>query len=765
MFPIRGFRTGFSLVMTAFLLGSSALVPSALAQPTSGGTITGRVVFARDQTPVHGATILLVGAGKSSVTDDDGRFTIANVAPGTYDIVAIREHLSSGRQSVTVTSEGKAEANFSLDISQLHEEITVTASVGPSTTFEAFNAVTTLDSFEIAKNISNSLGEVLEGEAGIAKRGFGPGSSRPIIRGFDGDRVLILENGVRTADLSSQSGDHATTLDPGSVERIEIVRGPATLLYGSNAVGGVVNAITPAETFESSPFSGVHGQASFDSGSTNDQVGGNAGVQVGQQNWLVYAGGGSRRTDDYDTPDGPVENSKTRQGNATIGAGFYGSKVHAGFSTQIEDARYGIPFAASFEGEEADVDLTVRRYNTRFDVGTRNLNNAVIQNVHATFNYINYRHDELEVEDGLDTLGTRFRNKSFVARAEATQSQVGRLSGRFGIAAWNRDYEAIGAEALAPKTKQNAFAGFVYEELSLGRTRVQFGGRIERNDYDPEAREVGDEAPAAPGAEEEPEPPEATPRDFTGFSGSAGVHFDLSSNTAFVANLSHSYRAPALEELYNFGPHIGNLAFEIGNPDLEAEKTLGLDFSIRGRTNRLKAEFNVYYYDINNFVFPAVTDEELDGLRVALFDQDDSRFVGYDATGSFELVPQTWLHVNLGYVNAKLTDSDLPLPRIPPLHGRLQVDVPIKRWITVSPELSWAAKQDRLFLNETETDGYAVFNIGAWYVMAKSHITHQITLRAFNLTNELYRNHTSFIKDLAPEIGRGVKVTYALRFF
>ena len=339
------------------------------------------------------------------------------------------------------------------------------------------------------------------------------------------------------------------------------------------------------------------------------------------------------------------------------------------------------------------------------------------------------------------------------------------MTGRFGIAAWNRDYEAIGAEALAPKTKQNAFAGFVYEELTLGRTRVQFGGRVERNDFNPEARAVGEEPPAEPGATEEPEPPDATPRDFTGFSGSAGVHFDLTGNTALVANLSHSYRAPALEELYNFGPHIGNLAFEIGNPDLDAEKTLGLDFTVRTRTNRAKGEFNVYYYDIDNFVFPAFTDEELDGLRIALFDQGDSRFVGYDTTGSFELRPQTWLHVNLGYVNAKLTETDLPSPRIPPLHGRVQVDVPIKNGITVSPELAWAAKQDRIFINETATAGYGVFNLGASYVLAKSHVAHQVTLRAFNLTNELYRNHTSFIKDLAPEIGRGLKVTYVLKFF
>ena len=179
---------------------------------------------------------------------------------GTYEILAQREHLTAGRQTITVEAEHTTTVNFTLELSPVHEEVTVTATPGGgTTTFEAFNAITTLDSFELSTNVAGTLGDALENQPGVAKRSFGPGSSRPIIRGFDGDRVLIMEDGIGTGDLASQSGDHGVTIDPNGLERIEVVRGPATLLYGSNAVGGVVNAVTPHESYRDSMLEGTRG--------------------------------------------------------------------------------------------------------------------------------------------------------------------------------------------------------------------------------------------------------------------------------------------------------------------------------------------------------------------------------------------------------------------------------------------------------------------------------------------------------------------------
>ena len=760
-------------VVLALLLGTSP--PPLFAQDT--GALRGTVTLRGGEGPVHGAIVLVIGPGRLATTDEQGRFEIDGLQPGPYEVLAQREHLTAARQNAAVVGGATVTLDFVLELSPVHEEVTVTASAVAESTFDAFNAVTTLDSFDLATNIDGTIGAVLEHEPGVAKRSFGPGTSRPIIRGFDGDRVLVMQDGIRTGDLSSQSGDHGVSIDPASLERLEIVRGPATLLYGSNAVGGVVNAITPHETFMSSVADGLRGQVTADTGSADAQAGGNASLQFGRDRWTVWSGGGARRTDDYTTPEGPIDNSATRLGNGRVGFGYAGETLFFSAGYQIEDGRYGVPFAGQFqappeEAQDADgagtdvpavprLDLDHRRQGIRFDVGARNLGNSVVDSVRVAVNYLDWHHEEVDVDDGHDTVGTTFDNESIVTRAEVDQGIVGPLSGTFGVWTLARDYRSVGAEALAPPTTQNAFALFAHEELDFGRYRIQFGGRVESNDYQVQPRGgTHREGEAGDG----PEPPQVRDRDFLGASASAGVQIGLGATGTLVGNLTRSYRAPALEELYNFGPHVGNLTFEIGNPDLTRESSLGFDASVRHQSARARGELNFYVYDISDFVFPAQTGDIVDGLRVAEFLQGDSRFLGIDAGASFQLHDQLWVNIGLGIVDATLTATDESLPRIPPFQSRISADIPY-RGFTLSPEWIWAAEQTSVFRGETTTDGYSVLNIGASYVWPRAHAAHIFSVRGYNLTNELYRNHTSFIKDLAPEIGRGVKATYSMRFF
>ena len=758
----------------AFLIPAAVLMfPAAAQTQTSGGAIRGTVSLAQNNDPVHGATVLVTELRRTATTDVTGQYEITNVPPGTYEVLAQREQLTTERKQVTVTAEQVATVDFSLAIG-VHEELTVTANpTGETTTFEAFSAITSLDSVQLAENRGATIADALENQPGIAKRTFGPGTARPIIRGFDGDRVLIAQDGVRTGDLSSQSGDHGVSIDPSSLQRLEVVKGPATLLYGSNAIGGVVNAITPQEIFRSSPFQGVFGQANVDVGSANTQAGGGGNVQVGRGTWLVWAGGSARRTGDYDTPDGTIENSATRLANGSGGVGWTGNRGFFSVGVTAEDSRYGIPFAGQFEAAEAgipleeaaDIDIDMTRQDYRLDGGVRNLD-GLIRGLRASLNVVNYKHTEIEVEDGEDIPATVFDNDLFIYRAEAEQAARGRLSGRFGIWGQARDYVTTGAEALAPPTTQNAFAAFAYEELNFGRWRLQFGGRVEHNGYKPDPRPEGEGEEGEGGEEggEEEAPPEVRDRSFTGFSGSVGLHTEIGSTGAFIVNLTRSSRTPALEELYNFGPHIGNLAFEIGNPDLEMESSFGLDVALRRRAGRVHGEVSAFIYDISDFVFQAFTDEIADGLRVAPFLQGDSRFVGLDGDAGFELGGGTHLNVGLGYVRATLTDTDEALPRIPPFHGSVDLEIPWRQ-LTFKPELVWAADQDRTFRDETQTAAYALFNIGATWLAPTGHMTHVVAVKAYNLFDTEYRLHTSLIKDLAPEMGRGIRASYTVRFF
>tara|TARA_B100001123_G_scaffold360694_1_gene416837 strand:+ start:2878 stop:5259 length:2382 start_codon:yes stop_codon:yes gene_type:complete len=777
-----------------------------LSRPThaqEGGTVTGLVTL--EGQPIGNALVLVVGTSFQTESDATGNYEIHNIPPGTYEIFAQRDHLTGERLVLSIQAGDSVTTDLPVQLSAVHEDVTVTATPsGAVAAYDAFNAVTVLDNFELIANPQTTLGEVLQNEPGVAKRSFGPGSSRPIIRGFDGDRVLIMEDGIRTGDLSSSSGDHGVLTDPNGLDRVELVRGPATLLYGSNAVGGVVNAITPHESFRQTRGDNTRGQFSIDTGSADQQFGSNAGLQHRQGNLLLWGSGGSRRTGDYNTPSGKIENSGTQISTGRAGIGYLGDKLFATSGFTIEDGRYGVPFAGEYhehdhaeghddhddhdeEEDELYVDLDSRRRVGRFDVGMANLDNRLIEGFQISFNTTDWRHDELENEGGVDSIHTSFLNRSYVTRAEFTQRSTGRLSGKFGAWALRRNFSATGAEALAPPTSQTAIAAFAYEELDFGRVRVQFGGRLEGNDYNVGERTGHDEEDDHDDhddhdddddhddhddhdddddhdEEHEPEAPAVRNRNFAGNSVSAGILTNLGSNTTFVTNLTGSHRAPSLSELYNFGPHVGSLTFEVGDSELNSETTIGLDVSLRHQSPNVRGSFNAYVYDIDNFVFSSITDEMAHGLRIGTIQQADSRFLGFDAEASGRIGNRAWLNAGFGAVDAELKNSGEGLPRIPPLRGRISLDLPYKD-LTVSPEIIVAAAQNQIYKSETVTSGYSVLNLRLSYVWTQPTAAHVIGLSAYNLTNELYRNHTSFIKDLAPEIGRGVRASYSIRFF
>jgi len=330
------------------------------------------------------------------------------------------------------------------------------------------------------------------------------------------------------------------------------------------------------------------------------------------------------------------------------------------------------------------------------------------------------------------------------------QKTTGKLSGSFGVWGLHRDYKSAGEEALAPPTKQNAFALFALEKINFERVSFQFGGRFEHNGYNPE-QILGRPTPD---------------RSFDGFSGAVGMRVPTWKGGAFVVNYSHSYRAPALEELYNLGPHRGNSTFEIGDPNLTREQSDGIDFSLRHSTSKLRAEVNYFYYHIKDFIFLAPTGEtdSESGLLIADYSQGTTRYTGAEARFDVGLHRYIWLLSELDYVNAELKDTGVPLPRIPPLRGRIGFEAAYKGF-RFAPEAVLAKDQDRIFPTETKTAGYTTFNANASYTFAEQHLAHTLSITGFNLGDRLYRNHLSFIKDFAPEIGRGVRLTYTLRFF
>lgn len=748
-------KTIFSTLFIILVAAASAFAQA--------GRIEGTVKF-NGNTPLHDATVSISAVKATTKTDTEGRYVLENVPVGRHTVIVHMEGFSDAVSIIDVTAGAATTADFKLVLAGLREQVTVTAGGTEQSTFEAFQTVTSLGAAAIRERSATSLGDVLDGETGIAKRSFGSGSSRPVVRGFDGDRVLVLEDGVRTGGIGSQSADHGETADPLTAERVEVVKGPATLLYGSNAIGGVVNVVG---SYDTEAHEGFRGFLSGVGGSANREGSLSGGGEYGFGKWTARGSMSAQRAGDYNSPIGKIPNSAARANSGTFGLGYYGDKAYATGSFSSTIRRYGVPFAGMFHGhhheetlrlgeeeeEEVDIDLRLRNYSYTFKGGFKNLSNSFVSDIQYSLNFADYRHKEIEVEEGIEEVGSTFDNRTFSYRSLFEQSKRGRLTGRFGFEGFSRNYNVVGEEQLIDgKVRQNSFSAFTLQEVNYDRVKFQFGGRVENNRY----------AAANPVYRD---------RSFTGLSAALGMNVGLWKGGAFVVNYSNSHRAPALEELYNNGPHVGTLTYEIGNQSLENERSNGVDFALRHVSGRVRLNADFFLYRLNNFVYLQYQDEDGDGevdieddLPLAKFEQGDANYAGAEFSAEGTINDIFGVYASADIIRARLTD-DSNLPRIPPARLRLGLDMKYQG-LSVRPELVFASKQDRLAPLETRTAGYGLFNVNGTYSIAQgTHIAHVFTFSLHNVTDKLYRNHLSYIKDLAPEMGRGIRVGYTIRFF
>ncbi len=736
---VEPFNCERRLSLSALLSIPLVLSATAFAQTSAAtGMIHGTVRLEPSGTAVRNAVITIAELKQSALTNENGAFVFDGIPIGRYQMIVHLDRVPDVVKTIDVTG-GDQMIDFQLTLAPVSEQVTVTATGAAEAIASAYQPVTSVGALELAQKNPISIGEALEYQPGVGKRSFGPGSSRPVIRGFDGDRVLVLQDGLRAGGIAAQSGDEVEPIDVLSLDRVEIVKGPATLLYGSNAIGGVVNGISTNDIYQQ----GLSGYLTTFGGTNSSQAGASGGLKYGIRNFLFFGSGGAQKANDYRTPLGPVLNSFARSGSASVGAGWFPRKGWLVFKYALDRRRHGIPVAP----DEVDLEfLTEHRHNYEVRGGLRELT-GFIEGGDFALSYNDYKAREFEFEsdENITALHSLASNKNFNYRANFNHRRRGKFSGTFGLSGFTRDFASVGEEAPAPRTRQSSFAVFGLERIDFERVGFQLGGRVEKNGYHPEGN--------------------FPQRNFVGFSGSAGMRIPLWKGGLFVANYQHSFRAPALEELYNQGPHPGILTFDIGNPNLHAEQGDGVDVSLRHHTARFQLAAGAYYYNIRNFVFQAFTgktDQE-SNLPIIKYSQGRSRYVGTEVGVEARVLPAVWLNGKVDYVRAELVAQSKPLPRIPPLRGTLGLDWRYKAF-SVRPELIVANRQVRVFDHETSTAGYAVFNLSGSYTIVTRRVAHVLSINGYNLGDRLYRNHLSFIKQVAPEMGRNVHLSYMLRF-
>jgi len=699
----------------ATLLTLAWLLPVFAVAQQGKSSLDGIITLKGSGDPIENVTVTIIELNRTVRTGTDGRYCFNELPQGRYNVSVQLEGVTNMVRTVEVTG-GKNPVDFQLEISGINEQVTVTASGSLESLNSSYQSVSTVGAVQLASQNSLSVGEALRNEPGVANRSFGPGTGRPVVRGFDGDRVLVLVDGLRPGGIASQSGDEVEPVDLLSLERVEIVRGPATLLYGSNAIGGVVNGISTNDLYQN----GLSGYATG-FGSSNGLHGGiSGGFKYGYKSLMFFGAASDQRSSNYRTPLGQVRNSFVSLGSFSGGTGWFPRKGWLSFDYSYDRRGHGIPV----EPDEVDLEsLKERRSSYRFRGGFREVAGPIEGGDFAVgYNDYQAREFEFETDEGITELDSLATNQNLNYRANFNQRRRGLWSGTIGISGFTRDYESVGAEAPEPRTKQNSLASYALERIDFEHIGFQLGGRIEQNGYNP----VGD----------------FRSRNFVGFSGGAGVRVPLWKGGSFVANYQHSFRAPALEELYNNGPHPGIQVFDIGNQNLTAEQGDGVDLSVRHTSDRTRFDASFYYYNLQNFVYTRFTGEtdEHSGLPVIRYDQANSRFYGAEANVQTKLVGGLWFEGQLDLVQAELTDLNKSLPRIPPLRGTVGVDWRYKA-LSFRPEFIMVDRQDRVFDNESPTAGYGVVNFDATYTLFTKGAAHIITFSGYNLADKLYFNH------------------------
>ncbi len=656
-------------------------------------------------------------------------------------------------------------------------ELVVTAAPYAVSVDSLTSSVNVISREQLSTSPPVGLGDLLNGLPGLRSTFFGPGASRPVIRGLSGPRVLVLQNGVGQIDVSDVSPDHAVPSDTEEAARIEVLRGPSTLAYGGSGIGGVVNVIDdriPSRRVDK----GVDGSVTASGSSVDDGWNLAGHLHAGKGPWVLALEGIRRRTQDYSVPTSPLserqavldqvtpEQTRTVKNTSTdvkeVGAGlsYVGDRGYLGASIRRTLNDYGVPYA-QVEGVAPNGKVGINLRQTRVDLrGEQQVDLGPFDKVKFSGGWAQYRHAEVDAATG--EVGTQFSSKGEEARLELVQKESGGRQGAFGLQALRRNRTAAGDEVLVPSTDIDEFGVFTLQRLDKGGWGLEGGLRadLRRLDTDLAGRAA---SASATSLGIDWETAEAR-RSFTGYSGSAAVFVRPMQDVFASVSVSHNERAPTEYELWADGPHDGTHAFEIGDPALHSEKVDSVEGTLRYTAARATLEGHLYWARYSGFIQETATGQAEDGLPVQQFQATNARFVGVEGSGSYEL----WrggdrsIRAEATYDWVRGTSDQGPIARIPPwsVTGRLLYRGPV---LNGRIEVRHIAAQDRLGPFESPTDAYTMLN-GFLSVKPIPGKDVRLFVEGRNLTNQAAREHTSFLKEIAPLPGRNIRVGISCDF-
>ncbi|WP_033073743.1 TonB-dependent receptor [Sphingopyxis sp. MWB1] len=659
--------------------------------------------------------------------------------------------------------------------------------------------ISVLEGDELARDLRSQIGDTLTRQPGVSATSFSPGASRPVLRGFSGERVRVLTDGIGSIDVSNTSADHAVTIDPLTVSRVEILRGPAVLLFGSQAIGGAVNLFDrriPRKVPEDHVHVDVLG--GYATAADDRNVGASVDVALSSQ-IVAHVDGSWRKTGDVRTGGyvfapglrddllhlaeheaeeghdeeaaelteqansrGKVANTGSETWTAAGGLSLINDGGQLGISIAYFDSKYGVPSRPGTEHHHGDEDeddhddddhdhehgegpVTIGLKQWRADLrGEVELGDGLFDKLRIRAGFADYKHTEFEG----DEVGTIFTNKGVEGRLELAQNDRGGWRGASGVQYSHRDFDAVGAEAFVPRNLTDQFALFTLQEWSIGALGLEAAARYEKTDV---------RAPTL-----------GISRNFDTFSGALGASYEVMPGVKIALSGARAVRAPSAEELFSDGLHIATQSYELGDPDLKREASWGGEASVKVNSGGFHLALAAYSNWFDDFIYSAATGEEEDELPVFQYYQRDARVWGFEAEASARLAEIGGFAI-VGDVTADMTrakirgGADQNVPRIPPLRILGGLEAQGDR-IDARAEVEWTDDQTRIAPHETPTKGFTLVNASISWRPLPSSDNLTLMLSANNIFDVEARRHASFTKDYVPLAGRDFRITARASF-
>ncbi|WP_114326991.1 TonB-dependent receptor [Candidatus Colwellia aromaticivorans] len=771
--------------------------------------ISGKIVNQQNK-PISGALVEINGNQQKVITNEQGLFTISNLTAGKIELHTSAKNYAHKNQYITINQDDISGLNIRLSPSVM-EVFDVYATPLHTSTIESALPVNVIAGDELKLKQASTLGETLKNEVGVHSSFYGSVASSPIIRGLDGPRVLITQNGLDAGDASRVGADHAVASETSTATQIEVLRGPATLFYGSGAIGGVVNIVdnrVPTST-------DMLGEWLLQYNDVANEKQGSFSIQTGNDSVAVHLDGFWRDASDYQLPKGfevpeeeheeheeeqgshlvtnSLSNSASKSSGFTLGSSVLFDQGFIGFSYGKIKRDYGIPghdhHEEEHEEEGNDLGTAAEMKQDRLQVLSEvNFSTGFIKQLITRFAYTDYQHQE--IEDGL--VGTTFSNESFEMKVDLHHQEYLGWQGAWTLHFKNSDFKAIGEEAFAPPSNTDSFAIAWLEEKHFGDLLLQLGARIERVTIDANDTTIG--FPDHDHAHDD-EQVSFVQQNFNPFSTSLGLVWDYQAGYNLGLSLAVSQRAPSAAELFSFGPHIGTGTFEVGamfelsqeddeihvelSPqDIEVETSYSVDLTWRKFEGDFGFVASAFYNHVKDYYYQQDTglqfkDEHADehdeeGLPILIYQQGDVNMYGLEAEFVYQISNPIKVKIFGDYIKAELASSgesigsekNSSLPRIPPMRIGASLNY---QGNSFDSEISanHYFKQNDIASLETSTAAYSLIDFNYnYYLDGMSFRDSDMVLyiKGNNLTDEVAHVHSSFLKEFAPLPGRNFSI-------